>query len=700
MRDFGILRTVQNALVQRSGALHSVVPRSGPRTILESFAGAWQQNVEVQTTDVLAFPTVYRCIGLIASDIAKLRVKLVQRDADGIWSETTNPAYSPVLRKPNLYQTRIQFFECWMISKLIRGNTYVLKQRDGRGVVTRLHVLDPDRVEPLISKAGNLFYRLKTDELVGLPDEVIVPGREIIHDRMNPLYHPLVGVSPIYAAGLAAVQGRRIQEESATFFANGAKPGGVLTSDSDIDDADAKQIKADWKTMFSGKNAGNVAVLADGLKYQEIQITAHDSQLIEQLKWSSETVCSVFGVPSYKVGVGTPPSHDNVEAMDTQYYAQCLQTHFEHIELLLDEGLAMPEGLGTEFDLDDLLRLDSKSQMEVLDKSKGKMTVNEQRKRLGLKPVEGGDTVYLQEQDHSLAALAKRDAREDPFAKGAAPAPEPANDNTDDEAEGQAKAALETIAKGFNLMSDGKALGKEIIAQVRGFVDSAIAPVLLRLKALEDAAPARDGKDADPAEIQRMVDEAVAKAVAALPRPENGKDGRDGADGVGLTGALIDRSGSLVLTFSNGDTKEIGVVVGRDGKDGRDGADGEQGPAGFDLDDFGVSQGDDGRTIELHFERGDLRVTRELELPVAIYRGVFKEGETYAIGDMVTWSGSVWSCTVPGTDKPGDGSKGWVLAVKKGRDGKDGKDGARGPEGKAGPAGRDLTQLGMDGAKW
>lgn len=650
MRDLGILRTVQNALVQRSGPLQSVAARSGRRTILESFAGAWQQNVEVQTADVLAFPTVYRCISLIASDVAKLRVKLVQRDADGIWSETASPAYSPVLRKPNLYQTRIQFFECWMISKLIRGNTYVLKQRDGRGVVTRLHVLDPDRVEPLISKAGNLFYRLKTDEMVGLPDEVIVPGREIIHDRMNPLYHPLVGVSPIYAAGLAAVQGRRIQEESATFFANGAKPGGVLTSDSDIDAADAQQIKADWKTMFSGKNAGNVAVLADGLKYQEIQITAHDSQLIEQLKWSSETVCSVFGVPSYKVGVGTPPSHDNVEAMDTQYYAQCLQTHFEHIELLLDEGLAMPEGLGTEFDLDDLLRLDSKSQMEVLDKSKGKMTVNEQRKRLGLKPVDGGDTVYLQEQDHSLAALAKRDAREDPFAKGAAPAsPAPANENAADDAK---------------------------------------------------ARMVRSGNGSFQSEVHRLVDEAVAKAVAALPKPENGKDGRDGADGVGLTGALIDRSGSLVLTFSNGDTKEIGVVVGRDGTDGRDGADGEQGPAGFDLDDFDVSQGEDGRTIELHFERGDLRVTRELELPVAIYRGVFKDGETYAIGDMVTWGGSVWSCIAAGTDKPGDGSRAWILAVKKGRDGKDGKDGARGPEGKAGPAGRDLTQLGMDGAKW
>src|SRR3546814_17800734 len=70
----------------------------------------------------------------------------------------------------------------------------------------------------------------------------------------------------------------------------------------------------------------------------------------------------------------------------------------------------MKEGSGTEFDLDNLLRMDGATQMDVLEKSKGKLTVNEQRAKLDKKPVEGGDTVYLQEQDHSLAWLAKRDA--------------------------------------------------------------------------------------------------------------------------------------------------------------------------------------------------------------------------------------------------------------------------------------------------
>lgn len=451
-----LFSTIASGLTAKRGPMSPPSPsRGGWRTIIgEPFPGAWQRNMEVKAGEVLAHPTVYRCINLIASDIAKARVKLVQQDENGIWSETKSAAFSPVLKKPNRYQTRIQFFESWMISKLTHGNTYVLKQRDGRGVVVAQYILDPTRCEPLIATDGALFYRLRPDELSELPNEVIVPAREIIHDRMNPLHHPLVGVSPIYAAGLAAAQGLRIQEESATFFANGAKPSGVLTTPDEIEKADADEIKANWKTLFSGVNAGNIAVLADGLKYEAIGVNAVDAQLIEQLRWSAETVCSVFGVPAYKVGVGPVPANNNVEALDSQYYAQCLQTHFEHIELLLDEGLALPEGFGTEFDLDDLLRLDSKTLMEVLDKAKGKLTVNEMRRRLGAKPVKGGDTVYLQEQEHSLEALAKRDAREDPFAKApATPAPAPApaaNDNTDDEElEAEARAALDAITKGL-----------------------------------------------------------------------------------------------------------------------------------------------------------------------------------------------------------------------------------------------------------
>lgn len=391
--------------------------------IRESYAGAFQRNVEIKHESVLSFHAVFACQTLIASDIAKLRIMLVEQDANGIWREVKRSAYSPVLRKPNGYQNRIQFFESWVLSKLQLGNTYALKARDGRGVVVALHILDPKRVKPLVADNGDVFYELSTDTLAGLPERMVVPAREIIHDRFNCMFHPLVGLSPIFANGLAATQGLNIQNNSALFFENGAMPSGVLVAPGHISDETAARLKESWEAKFSGNNRGKIAVLGDGLKYEMMTAKATDSQMIEQLKWSAEVVCSTYHVPPYKIGIGAQPTYNNVQALNTEYYSQCLQVHIESIELCLDEGLGTGEMLGTEFDLDNLLRMDSGTQMDVLEKSKGKMTPNEQRKRLNLAPVEGGNTVYMQEQDHSLEWLARRDAQ--PIEAPAPPAPEP-----------------------------------------------------------------------------------------------------------------------------------------------------------------------------------------------------------------------------------------------------------------------------------
>ncbi len=416
----------------------------------EAYAGAWQQNVEVRFDSVLSNHADFACRTLIASDIAKLRVKLVRQDNDGIWSETKNPAYSPVLRKPNDYQNRIQFFEAWVLSKLQRGNAYILKQRDNRQVVTRLYVLDPGLVTPLVTETGEVYYELRADNLSGVSERLVVPASEIIHDRFNCFFHPLVGLSPIFASGLASMQGLAIQNNSTRFFQNGSQPGGILTAPNAISDETAERLKAYWENNFSGRNAGKVAVVGDGLKYEALTAKAVDAQLIEQLKWTAEVVCSCYHVPPYKIGVGALPSYNNVQALNVEYYSQCLQVLIEAIELCLDEGLATGEGLGTEFDTENLLRMDGVTQMEMLDKAKGIMAPNEQRRRLDLPPKPGGDSPMLQQQNFSLEALAKRDAQADPFAKSrseAQPADEtPANDNAMRE---QAAAAVAEFQKGL-----------------------------------------------------------------------------------------------------------------------------------------------------------------------------------------------------------------------------------------------------------
>jgi HK97 family phage portal protein len=420
--------------------------RGGWYRLYEGFSGAWQTNTVVDRNVVLSYSAVFACITLIASDFAKLRVKLVQQDADNIWSEVTNSAYSPVLRRPNPMQNRIQFMESWMLSKLTRGNTYILKARDNRGVVNRLYILDPTKVTPLVSDDGEVFYSLSADNIAGITEDVVVPAREIIHDRYNCLFHPLVGTSPIFAAGVAATQGVNIQNNSAKFFGNQSQPGGVLTAPGAISDETAGRLKATWETNFSGENAGKVAVLGDGLKYERMAMSAEESQLIDQLRWTAEVVCMVFHVPPYKIGVGALPSYNNIQALNVEYYSQCLQSYLEAAELCLDEGLGLAENLGTEFDTDNLLRMDSVTQFDVMEKAKSVMTLDERRRKLDLRKVTGGGTIYLQQQDHSIEAIAARDRMLIEQAENPALAAPAGNDNAMVE---QAAAALVEIQKGF-----------------------------------------------------------------------------------------------------------------------------------------------------------------------------------------------------------------------------------------------------------
>jgi HK97 family phage portal protein len=385
--------------------------------IREPFMGAWQRNAEVNMDTVLTYSAVFACVTLIASDIAKLSLRLVQHDDDGIWTETESPAFTPVLRKPNRYQNRIKFVEQWIVSKLIHGNTYVLKQRDQRGVVTALYVLDPTRVTPLVAEDGAVYYELKRDDLSGLTpgrltaDRIIVPAREIIHDTMVALYHPLVGVSPLYACGVAAMQGLSIQGNSQKFFANGSNPGGVLTAPGAITNETAQRLKEYWDTNYTGDNVGKVAVLGDGLKYEGMAVNAVDSQLIEQLKWTGETVCSCFHVPPYMVGIGPPPPYANVEPLLQQYFSQCIQSLTTTFEVCLDEGLELPKPYGTEFDVGDLIWMDTATRMKAAgDGIRSGLSVDEVRRLYhGAARVTGGGVVYMQEQNHSLEALAAID---------------------------------------------------------------------------------------------------------------------------------------------------------------------------------------------------------------------------------------------------------------------------------------------------
>ncbi len=106
--------------------------------------------------------------------------------------------------------------------------------------------------------------------------------------------------------------------------------------------------------------------------------------------------------------------------------------------------------MGTEFELDDLLRMDTASRVTAGKEAvTGGMSPNEVRAKFyDLGPVTGGDSPLIQQQNFSLEALAKRDAKPDPFASStpAPAAPKPGDDAPDDNLDKRFEVALRKAA--------------------------------------------------------------------------------------------------------------------------------------------------------------------------------------------------------------------------------------------------------------
>lgn len=435
--------------------------RNGWSRVLEAFTGAFQQNIEEKRGDLITYPTLYACLSRLSTDVGKLKFLLTQRDQLGISKTVTNAAYSPVLAKPNNYQTEAQFREYWVLTKLIQGNAYILKRRDNRGVVVDLYVLDPERVMPMVSDAGEVYYQLYTSALNTLPDgypaqNLIVPASEIIHDRCMTVHHPLIGVPPLAAAHWPALKNMKIMRSATEFFANNAQPGGLLTAPAGMSDDDAKAVQNYWQTEFQGGKSGKVAIIGADMKFTSFAMKSIDSQMVEQMRYSDEQICQPFGIPPFKVGIGTIPSGLGVDGINLMYYQDALQTHIEHMEALLDEGLRIALPLGVELDLEPLLRMDATKRADVATKlvGGGIETPNEGRLRFNHPPLEGGDTVYMQQQDFPLDQV-RLNKIEQPVPVYPTPEPEPQDDGTQEELD-QARSLIATY-RAIDAMKKGLA---------------------------------------------------------------------------------------------------------------------------------------------------------------------------------------------------------------------------------------------------
>ena len=167
---------------------------------------------------------------------------------------------------------------------------------------------------------------------------------------------------------------------------------------------------------------------------------------------TTETICSCFHVPVSLVN-SAPVPYANNEPLVQQFYSQSLQSHIVSLEWALDDGLGLTSvpghTYGTEFDVDDLLWMDTATRTKAATDAVmgGVLAPNEARfKYFGLGNVPGGDAVYLQQQMFSLEALSERDSLK-PFAQPAAPPAVAPADDAEDEDDLELEAFTGILAK-------------------------------------------------------------------------------------------------------------------------------------------------------------------------------------------------------------------------------------------------------------
>lgn len=156
----------------------------------------------------------------------------------------------------------------------------------------------------------------------------------------------------------------------------------------------------------------------------------------------------------------------------------------------------------------------------------------------------------------------------------------------------------------------------------------------------------------------------VKDAVGQMPKARDGDNGEDGKDALQLEiipEIVTEKSyprGSYAI-HSGGLWRSYQKTAGMNGWECL--VDG--------IDSIDISQDDERHFTVVATKSSGEKTEKTFSVPVMIYRDIFKEGNKYYPGDSVTWGGSVWYCHQETGDKPGeDGSKGWKLAVKRGRD--------------------------------
>jgi len=362
----------------------------------EMVFGSTASGSVVNERTALEMAPVMACVRLLSETIAALPRHVYVRGEGGSKQQAhTHPLYPLLHDAPNPEMTSYEFFRSAMANILLYGNFYAEIVRNGLMEVMQLVPLNSSS-EHMKKKrsAGEIVYIYTDDDGVERPP---YNRRDILHLRDFGM-DGLLGISRVAMAKDVIGLALAAQRHGADFYANGAAPGGAILFDGTMTNQEDFQKK--WDKKFKGRgNRGKLAILENGMKYQQIGSDPDKAQLIETRKFQIAEISRIFNVPLHMMGDLEKSSFSNIEQQSLEFCKYTITPWLVMFEQGMNLALLSSDERKThfvKFNMEGLLRGDYESRMRgyAIALGRGIYSVNEVRGLEDKNPIpagEGGD---------------------------------------------------------------------------------------------------------------------------------------------------------------------------------------------------------------------------------------------------------------------------------------------------------------------
>ena len=369
------------------------------------FFGGTTAGKPVNEHTAMQITAVYSYVRILAETVAGLPLHVYKyNDSGGKEKYLQHPLYKLLHDEPNPEMTSFSFRETLMTHLLLWGNAYAQIIRNARGEIIALYPLMPNKMTVDRDKNGRLFYlyQRNTEDAptLGKDNMVYLDPSDVLHIP-GLGFDGLVGYSPIAMAKNAVGLSMATEEYGAKFFANGATPGGVLEHPGTI--KDPQKIKESWNMAYQGSaNSHRVAVLEEGMKYQQIGVPPEQAQFLETRKFQINEIARIFRIPPHMLADLEKSSFSNIEQQSLEFVKYTLDPWVVRWEQTMCRSLLRESEKPTvfiKFNVDGLLRGDYASRMNgyATARQNGWMSTNDIRELENLDkiPAELGGDLYL-----------------------------------------------------------------------------------------------------------------------------------------------------------------------------------------------------------------------------------------------------------------------------------------------------------------